>query len=58
MIQFELNADLRQVWLRLAGQFNAGMAELERPFRTGEYTGENPVTGSILQQEDNDANTD
>jgi|GEM_PF-4384320 hypothetical protein len=29
---------------------NAGMAESERTFRTGEYTGENPVTGSTFDE--------
>lgn len=50
MHRFDFNADLREVWLRLAGKFNAGMAELERTPRKGEYEGESPSTGSSFEE--------
>ena len=30
MYRFELNADLREVWLRLAGHFDASLVEQEQ----------------------------
>lgn len=39
MFKFELNADLREVWLRLAGEFNAGVAESHRAPFVREKTG-------------------
>jgi hypothetical protein len=52
MYKFELNADLRQVWLRLAKGFDAGMAEVGMHLlRNEDYSGSTPDSRSILQEE-------
>jgi hypothetical protein len=57
MYKFELNADLREVWLRLAKRF-ADVAQVEeRRSRTAEVGTSSVSIGSMIA-EDNDANRD
>ena len=59
MYKFHLNADLREVWLRLAGDFKAEVAQAEERLNRNQQGGvSNTSFGSTLLQEDNDANTD
>jgi hypothetical protein len=51
MIEVNLNADLRSVWLRLAGQFDAGVAEVAMHLpRKEDYSGSTPDASPILQE--------
>ena len=55
MYKFELNADLREVWLRLAGRY-AGVAQVvERGIRTSEVGSSSDSTGSMLQEDDQES---
>ena len=50
MYKFELNADLKEVWKRLAGNY-AGIAQVgERLLRTQEGGASNASTGSSLKE--------
>ncbi len=41
-----MDSDFKEVRSIVVARRKAGMAESERTFRTGEYAGENPATGS------------
>ena len=57
--KFQLNADLKEVWSRLAGDFKADVASTGKAADSYPAVGSSSLPiGSTLLQEDNDANTD
>jgi hypothetical protein len=56
MYKFELNADLEQVWLRLAGNFKADVAQVEeRLLRTQEVGASSASIGSMFEEDDRES---
>ena len=52
MLEVNLNADLQEVWLRLAKKFDAGMAEVDMHLlRTEDHSGSTPDASPKVEPE-------